>query len=186
MRYAVVAISTALLIGVFSACTSSDTGSTGISCTGSGEATKKFIIEGEEGTEANAQYCLGAYGNCLAVPQTFDLTIDGGEGSSFCTTPGTPTSLELISVRAANLVSEAPCNETHEYQYGYTFQSRGDTWPSGPKGTFSLYVRGDTSIQLATAQFCYDTNSSGHYKLFAEDGSTQTGTWCFDCMNDSP
>jgi len=40
-----------------------------------------------------------------------------------------------------------------------------------------MYVRGDTSQQLATAQFCFDTDYSGFYEIYGTDGSTQTGTW---------
>ena len=189
MRYVVMAISTALLVGLFSACMESDSGSTGLSCTGPGAAIKKF------GTVAEcAAFPDGADGFCLVVPQTFNLTIGGGEGSAFCTAPGTPAIFEIATRATSDLIVPAgPCAGTIPYQFSYTYIFRGnDIAPvpsvgfpglaiaGGPKGTFSLSTPGVIESQAATAQFCFDTNLSGHYRFLATDGSSQTGTWYLD------
>lgn len=47
---------------------------------------------------------------------------------------------------------------------------------TGNKATINLGAALDPDV---TAQFCYNTESSGDYKLTASDGSTQEGSWAY-------
>jgi hypothetical protein len=187
MRYVVAVICTAVLMGVFSGCTEDVSGASGLSCPGPGAAPKGFVKTLDD-CAAPAGPGNPPGSQCRLVPTALELTIDGGEGSTFCTTPGTPATFQIgtppgYSARAATLTSEAPCNKTSDYQIAYTYQYQGGqtlgfpAYPAGSKGTFTMYVRGDTSQRLATAQFCFDTDYSGFYEIYGTDGSTQTGTW---------
>ena len=167
MRYAVVAVSAALLVSLFSACAPTDTGSSGLSCEGDAEAPKRLEF----------------------TPVTSDLPLTGGEGSYFCTVPGTPSTFTMLTTSAnfnsgqLALSPDATCDSEVivDFSYGYIFQLRAPSspffnFPAGPKGTFSLYEE-DLDNPATTSQFCWNSDEGGYYKFFGPNGNTQTGTF---------
>ena len=195
MREVLLSVGAALLLLNF-ACSQNDgdqSGSTGIRCTGSGTAPACFAWNG------TVTQCFVPFfppGPPPApVPSNFSLTVESGEGSAFCTTPGTVGTLSVVSASPNNVstgkfqsgsaeVSDtlvscgagAPITSAFAY-YPKAYGSSIFNIDLSNRGNFTLFLDPDDSEAQTNAQFCFQTDNSGTYQLNAEDGSRQNGTW---------
>lgn len=174
-------------------------GSTGLNCDGVGTAPACFAWNG------TVSACFPAFPGFPAtapepVPATFLLTVQSGSGGEYCTIPGTVGALDVVSANQNNVaqgtyqtgtieVSEAllDCGETLPSVVSSSFAYYPKAYGASifnidlsNKANFSLYLSSVPNVDLGPqtyAQFCYETDSSGTYRLTSEDGSQQSGTW---------
>ena len=175
-------------------------GSTGLRCDGSGTAPACFAWNGSVTACFEIPSYIPPYTPIPGpspepVPTNFSLTIESGEGSAYCTTPGTVGQLSVTSAISSNVYQGdvqrgsiqlsgeiLDCGDgiAVDRTFAYSPSQYGTTAFGinlGNKGTFGLFVNPSDQLPETDAQFCFQTENSGTYQLNGEDGSRQNGTW---------
>lgn len=200
MRLIAVSVGTILIALLGSACTDEDSGSTGIVCNSSANPPLCFANSDTCGS-SSINAIPGEGRSTSPIPTTFNLTVASAEGPSLCGTPGTQATITIESGNGdyssqtpqrgdATLtnVSCCDCDVIVDTNYAYRAQSYGQqpfvvfdpvfrVYNYVTPGNKSTLTLGPTSNPDITAQFCYETLSSGSYKMTTPDGSIQEGTW---------
>ena len=207
MRLIAVSIGTILIALFSSACTDTDSGSTGIVCNTENYAPLCFrdgVDYCEEVSTQGIRQWTSFLGRTTSpMPSTFQMSITSAEGDSLCGNVGGTSGITLETrtnnfdiarpQRGAATVSNLfDCEGTSaSLDYAYRPQNEGSQEfqffnifriYTGGKGTIGLFATpplGSAEDPDATAQFCYETDISGTYKVTARDGSTQEGTWTY-------
>ena len=196
MREVLLSVGAALLLLNF-ACTQNEgdaTGSTGLSCNGTGTAPACFAWN------PTVTACfVGFPGFPVSapepVPASFVLNVQSGQGSAYCTTPGTLGDLAVVfasrndaskgeyqvgTLEVSDSVLSCGNGAAVSSSFAYYPKAYGASIfdiDLSNRANFTAFLDPADPEMETFAQFCYETETSGTYRLTSEDGSQQNGTW---------